>query len=200
MPKPSLGSDPNSLEIKCDGNGQEYVETCDGWVRATLVMFDGEPHIRIQEHHEAGSGRLHLGPLVPLPEWFAFKEGVDRLVGPYIRRPRRTLSDELEYKILENLAANQNHGRRRELTRGGVLSEPQADDKAWEYAYCRLCKRGILRLYAVRNHGDIKDGEEYREGLKHPTEFFNGNIEAEITPEGWSHWESLKAKKEALSA
>jgi len=87
-----LSANPNDSEIRTDGSGQEYVETCKDWVRATLVTFDDSPHIRIQEHHEAGGNRLHLGPLVPLGEWFAFKQSVDKLVGPYIResQPRLT--------------------------------------------------------------------------------------------------------------
>ena len=36
----SLAANPTSFHIQRDGNNQEYVETCDGWVRATLVTFD----------------------------------------------------------------------------------------------------------------------------------------------------------------
>jgi hypothetical protein len=103
----SLATNPTCFHIQRDGNNQEYIETCDGWVRATLVTFEGSPHIRIQEHHESGGGRLHLGPLVPLDQWLLFKGAVDTLVGPSLRDPqvmKRTLSSKLEYAILEYIA------------------------------------------------------------------------------------------------
>jgi extradiol dioxygenase family protein len=191
----SVVTNPHNFEVKRDGNGQEYVETCGEWVRATLVMFDDEPHIRIQEHHEAGGGRLHLGPLIPLREWFAFKENVDRLVGPYVRDPRtplsrRTLSGALEYSILEVIAVLSE--RRRQAAIGGWnalvrdrIPEP-AENNELLFAFKRLWKRGILRL--------MKPGGSEYSG--NPADdrwfFFTGPFDAEITPEGWSHWESLR--------
>jgi hypothetical protein len=186
---------PNIFAIRRDGNGQEYVETCEEWVRATLVMFNDEPHIRIQEHHEWGSGRLHLGPLVPVREWLAFKNSVDKLAGPYLRDPqaplaRRTLSGALEYAILEAIARVSERRRQNAMGGWGTLvrdriPEP-ADNNDLLFAFKRLWQRGILRLTKP-------DGKEYS---GNPADdrlfFFVGAFNSEITPEGWSYWESQR--------
>jgi hypothetical protein len=189
----SLVSNPTCFNIQRDGNNQEYIETCNGWVRATLVTFEGSPHIRIQEHHEAGGGRLHLGPLIPLDQWLAFKGAVDTLVGPSLRDPqvmKRTLSSKLEYAILKYIAAL---GQRRvQNSIGGFFTcvrgdVPElVDHNDLLFALKRLHKRGRLRLITL-------DGIDYQGNPDYDTfMFFRGEFIAEITPEGWSYWESIK--------
>lgn len=185
---------PASL-INQDSNNQEYVETCDDWVRVTLVMFEGHPHIRIQEHHEQGSGRLHLGPLIPLDQWFAFKESVDRLVGPYIRQPRtplgkRTLSYALECAILKLICTLSERHRRHGIGPWYSLLVNQVSESFVpadiEFAFRRLARRGVLNL--------VKDGHTYSEKSTDRRWFFgSGDFDAVITPEGWSYWESINA-------
>jgi hypothetical protein len=189
----SLVSNPTCFNIQRDGNNQEYIETCDGWVRATLVTFEGSPHIRIQEHHEAGGGRLHLGPLIPLDQWLAFKGAVDTLVGPSIRDPqvmKRTLSSKLDYAILEYVAAMSQ--RRVQNTIGGWFNRmretvPELNDhNDLLFALKRLHKRERLRLITL-------EGIDYQGNPDYDTFiFFRGEFVAEITPEGWSYWESIK--------
>jgi hypothetical protein len=189
----SLTSNPTCFNIQRDGNNQEYIETCDGWVRATLVTYEGSPHIRIQEHHEAGGGRLHLGPLIPLDQWLAFKGAVDTLVGPSLRDPqvmKRTLSSKLEYAVLEYIAALGQ--RRAQNSIGGFFTcvrgrVPELlDHNDLLFALKRLHKRECLRLVTL-------DGIDYQGNPDYDTfMFFRGEFIAEITPEGWSHWESIK--------
>lgn len=189
----SLAASPANFQIQRDGNNQEYVETCDGWVRATLVIFEGTPHVRIQEHHEAGGGRLHLGPLVPLDQWLAFKGAVDTLVGPHLRDPqvsKRTLSSKLEYSILENIAAMSE--RRLQNSIGGWFNRvreriPESVDyNDLLFALKRLWKWGYLRLTKL-------EGSEYSGNSADDSRFFfSGDFIVEVTPEGWSYWESLR--------
>jgi len=195
MSIPSVVPNPNTTEIGRDSNSQEYVETCDDWVRATLVMFDDEPHIRVQEHHEQHSGRLHLGPLIPLRKWFDFTERVNKLVGPFVREPgaplaRHTLSGALEFAILEAIGVVPERCRQNTFCGWHLLvrdriPEP-AEDKDLLFAFKRLWKREILRLTKPGSNeysGDPADDHRF---------FFIGPFNAEITPDGWAYWESLK--------
>ena len=189
----SLATNPTCFHIQRDGNNQEYIETCDGWVRATLVTFEGSPHIRIQEHHESGGGRLHLGPLVPLDQWLLFKGAVDTLVGPSLRDPqvmKRTLSSKLEYAILEYIAVMSE--RRVQNTIGGWFNcvrerVPELFDHSdLLFALKRLWKREFLRLTTlggVEYSGNPADDSSF---------FFHGDFNVAVTPEGWSYWESIK--------
>jgi hypothetical protein len=189
----SIAASPACFHIQRDGNSQEYIETCDGWVRATLVTFEGSPHIRIQVHHEAGGGRLHLGPLIPLREWLAFKGAVDTLVGPSLRDPqvmKRTLSSKLEYAILEYIAVISE--RRIQNTIGGWFNcvrervSESYDHNDLLFALKRLWKRGFLQLTAL-------GGVEYSGNSTHDSSFFfHGEFNVAVTPEGWSYWESIK--------
>lgn len=189
----SLTVSPIPFQIQRDSNNQEFVETCDGWVRATLVTFEGSPHIRIQEHHEAGGGRLHLGPLIPLHQWLAFKGAVDTLVGPSLRDPqimKRTLSSKLEYAILHYLSVMSQ--RKVQNTIAGWFNSvrervPELNDhNDLLFALKRLRKRELLRLVTL-------EGIDYQGNPDYDTfMFFRGEFITEITPEGWSYWESIK--------
>jgi hypothetical protein len=189
----SLTASPTYFQIQRDGNNQEYIETCDDWVRVTLVTFEGNPHIRIQEHHEGGGGRLHLGPLVPLDQWLTFKGAVDTLVAPYLRDPqvmKRTLSSKLEYTILEAIAVMSE--RRLQNSIGGWFNRVRervaesVDYNDLLFALKRLWKREFLRLIRL-------DGSEYSGNSTDDSRFFfNGDFVVEVTPEGWSYWESIR--------
>ena len=192
MTSPALNS--TTFQIQRDSNAQEYVETCDEWVRATLVMFDGAPHIRLQEHHAAGSGRLHLGPLIPLNQWLAVKSAVDTLVSPYLRDPqkpliRRTLSTRLEYAIFDYIGVMSQ--RRVQNTIGGWFNcirdrVPElADQTDLLFALRRLCNKGFLRLKTLA-------GMDYSGNSADDSRFFGREFIVEATPEGWSYWESIK--------
>jgi hypothetical protein len=187
---------PTNFQILRDANNQEYVETCEEWVRATLVMFDNAPHIRVQEHHAAGSGRLHLGPLIPLDEWLLFKGAVDTLVGPFLRDPQNamskpTLSSKLEYAILASISVLSE--RRLQDFMGGWFNRVRErvpepfEHNDLLFALKRLSKRGYLRLTKL-------DGTEYSGNPREDSSFFfDREFIGEITPEGWSRWESLRS-------
>jgi hypothetical protein len=189
----SLSTSPSFFQIQRDGNNQEYVETCDDWVRATLVIFEGSPHIRIQEHHERGSGRLHLGPLIPLDQWLTFKGAVDTLVGPSLRHPqvmKRTLSKKIEYAILENVAAiNQ---RQLQITIGSWFNRVRErvtepfDHTDLLFAFKRLWEWRYLELKKL-------DGTQYSGSeIDDSSFFFDKEFHVAATPMGWSYWESIK--------
>lgn len=190
----TVSASPAYFHIQRDGNNQEYIETCDGWVRATLVAFEGSPHIRIQEHHEAGGGRLHLGPLIPLDQWLVFKGAVDTLVGPSLRDPqvmKRTLSRKIEHAILATIAVMTE--RRLQNTIGGWFNCVQQrvaeslDHTDLLFAFRRLWKWGYLHLTKL-------DGTPYSGNTTDdPWFFFDKEFNVAVTPEGWSYWESIKS-------
>jgi hypothetical protein len=147
---------------------------------------------RIERFRSAG-GRLHLGPLIPPHQWLALKGAVDTLVGPSLRDPqimKRTLSSKLEYGILHYLSVMSQ--RKVQNTIAGWFNSvrkrvPELNDhNDLLFALKRLRKRELLRLVTL-------EGIDYQGNPNYDTfMFFRGEFITEITPEGWSYWESIK--------